>query len=849
MISRYHIRLFFVVLCLVSLNSLWGQGGIPMATQQEGARTEPDSVVILPFSATGLTEAFSSANTLISESLSRQYSEKDIELHREEVDTLFSVINGFLGDSVIVKMEGVSIREMNQISQRADHYSNELLRLQDYYIDEARVFEEQIAILDRNAQRWQLTLTQEGNEDLIASRAERIERILHRLDSVTGLLNEDMKVILLLQDRFAGKRGELGVVTKQVKSAKEAMSEILFSREMPGFFKDLVSLGDSSLLPGHLKAFKNTVESDWAMLKKDYLAALIVTSLFFVVFLVFAIWFRTNYQRIISTDRFHIADMHRTIINSPVATAVFTVALLVRFILYDLPNTFFMVNVFILLFPLSVLVIRLFGSKLKKWMIVLLFVYALISFYELAYVPDIYLRVLLMIISFTGLWLFSWLLFKKPFEGALRSVFLSVIFRALILGFLVLNFIAVIANLMGAFQLTEFFALLPIQITILAIGVLVTIRVLDVLFYLLLVSRYLQKLNVVKEEFEVIYQKTVRFLDFFLWLFFFSSALRYIRQRDAFVEWGTELLSRGRTIGSVEFNFINILILIFVIWLSVMITRIVSHILEKDVFTRVKMAKGVPSTIILMLRVVLITGGFLLAMAAAGMKLTNLSIVLGAFSVGIGFGLQNIFNNMVSGLILAFERPIKVGDVVQVGELIGEVRAIGLRSSTVKSFDGAEVIVPNGNLISNEMINWTKSDSNRRMDIRIGVAYGTDPKSVKDILLDIASKQEKVSKTPSPAVYFDDFGDSSLNFRLLAWVHIDYKLKTESDIRFELDSYLKEASIEIPFPQTDVHVRSNDTQGPVVRKTTVAKITAVSKKAEKGIPAEKPRKGKGPVPE
>jgi small-conductance mechanosensitive channel len=169
---------------------------------------------------------------------------------------------------------------------------------------------------------------------------------------------------------------------------------------------------------------------------------------------------------------------------------------------------------------------------------------------------------------------------------------------------------------------------------------------------------------------------------------------------------------------------------------------------------------------------------------------------------------------MVSGLILAFERPIKVGDTVQVGELTGTVLSIGLRSSIVRSFDGAEVIVPNGNLISDQMINWTKSDAKRRMDIRVGVAYGTDPEKVVGILEEVANAHQRVDRYPDPRAYFIGFGDSSLDFRLLAWTDIDHRLEVESQINVTINSKLKEAGIEIPFPQRDLHIRSDDAKPP-----------------------------------
>jgi potassium efflux system protein len=230
------------------------------------------------------------------------------------------------------------------------------------------------------------------------------------------------------------------------------------------------------------------------------------------------------------------------------------------------------------------------------------------------------------------------------------------------------------------------------------------------------------------------------------------------------------------------------------------------------VFVRLKKDKGSPVAVVMMVRIIMITGGFLLAAAAAGMELTNLSIVIGAFSVGIGFGLQSIFNNMVSGLVLAIEKPINVGDTVEVGTLMGTVKSIGLRASKVKSFDGAEMVVPNGMLISDVLINWTLSDAYRRMDIRVGVAYGSDPNQVVDILNDVASEHKEVRKYPEPKTYFLGFGDSSLDFRLLAWVDVDKRLTIESQLNVAINAKLKEANIEIPFPQRDLHIRSDNTK-------------------------------------
>ena len=220
-----------------------------------------------------------------------------------------------------------------------------------------------------------------------------------------------------------------------------------------------------------------------------------------------------------------------------------------------------------------------------------------------------------------------------------------------------------------------------------------------------------------------------------------------------------------------------------------------------------------------MARYTIITLGVFLAITAAGLPLGSLGILIGAFGVGIGFGLQNIFNNLVSGLILLFERPIQIGDTIEVGTLIGNVKSIGIRSSNVRTFDGAEVIVPNGQLISKEVINWTLSDHQRRIEIIAGVAYGSDPHKVKEIFMQCLAKHPDIIESPEPNVYFNDLGESSLDFRLLFCTSkIGEWLRIRSEVVFMVHDALNENGITIPFPQRDLHIKSVDGLNKVIKK-------------------------------
>jgi small-conductance mechanosensitive channel len=186
-------------------------------------------------------------------------------------------------------------------------------------------------------------------------------------------------------------------------------------------------------------------------------------------------------------------------------------------------------------------------------------------------------------------------------------------------------------------------------------------------------------------------------------------------------------------------------------------------------------------------------------------------VILGTLSVGIGFGLQNVVNNFVSGLILLYERPIRVGDVIDVGTATGTVTHIGIRSSTIKTFQGAEVVLPNSNLVSNQLTNWTLSDQVRRVDIEVGVAYGSDVAKVQEILLLAARASVDVLSDPAPISLFTGLGDSALNFQLRFWTaRSDRYLATASEVRQGIVEKLDAAGIAIPFPQRDLHVVSVD---------------------------------------
>jgi small-conductance mechanosensitive channel len=264
------------------------------------------------------------------------------------------------------------------------------------------------------------------------------------------------------------------------------------------------------------------------------------------------------------------------------------------------------------------------------------------------------------------------------------------------------------------------------------------------------------------------------------------------------------------TIGNFSIDPGDFLIFGFTIWLSFRIATFVQFILNVDLMARVDLPRGVPETVSRLTRYAIIAIGAVIASAAAGFDISRVTIIIGALGVGVGFGLQNIVNNFVSGLILLFERPIRVGDTLDLGTTGGVVENIGMRASIVSTWDGAEVIIPNASLISEDVTNWTLSHDRRRMVIPVGVAYGTDPEKAAQLIVGIANDHKDVDANPEPTCLFVGFGDSSLDFQLRAWTAGSAFMGVASDLRFAIVRKLAEAGIEIPLPQRDLHLRTAD---------------------------------------
>ena len=296
-----------------------------------------------------------------------------------------------------------------------------------------------------------------------------------------------------------------------------------------------------------------------------------------------------------------------------------------------------------------------------------------------------------------------------------------------------------------------------------------------------------------------------------IWAGFALISITYIwGDRQSVVASVTTFYVSPIQIGTMHFSLKSFTLAIVFLVITHMTAKVWTNLFQKKLITGSGMDIGLQDSISTISVYLIWTAGVLVAMNVFGLDMTSITVVLGALGIGIGFGLQNIFNNFLSGIILLFERPIQVGDDVEVNGTWATVKKINVRSTIVQTYDNATLIIPNSDFISSQVTNWSFKDKRIRRNISVGVAYGSDVALVKSTLLEIADTVPRILRSPKPDVIFRDFGDSALIFILRIWTRVEYFYAVESAVRTEIERQFRERDIQISFPQRDLHIRSVD---------------------------------------
>ncbi|SHL68555.1 Small-conductance mechanosensitive channel [Chitinophaga jiangningensis] len=370
----------------------------------------------------------------------------------------------------------------------------------------------------------------------------------------------------------------------------------------------------------------------------------------------------------------------------------------------------------------------------------------------------------------------------------------------------IIECLSVLANVYGRYNLSKSLLTSGFISVIVAITFLWTVRLINEALTLASDIFEIPERRLFFINFDVVGKKAPTFLYVFLvigWFILFARNFYAFKLVTAPI---LDFLFQQRTLGSYNFSFFNLLAFFGILILSSVVSRIVSFFASDTPNAHGENKPGLGSWLLL-IRISIIVLGVLLAFAATGIPLDQAMIVLGALGVGVGFGLQTIVHNLVSGVILAFEKPINVGDMVEVKGKTGTIKNIGFRSSVLESIDGSQITIPNGELLNDHLVNWSKNNALRRSEIVVGVAYDTDLKAAEKLLLTLMQEHPQVVKLPAPLVFVNAFDESAIQLQLYFWtIGVRTPKAVKSQLIMGVQQLFKENGISIPYPQSDLHI-------------------------------------------
>lgn len=732
---------------------------------------------------------------------------KDIK----KIDSLFPISTNTLKTKIREKERFV---RSNPNRQKINNLIKKWSSYRDYFDNWQSQINEEVQrnavlkeIVDYNEKVWELTYDHAKNQKVPLEVLRSVRVVWNEFRSINRLITEESNKYLLLESRINQEKGKVNKTIDELSNLKDShVYDLLYLRHLPlwkSYNEDVVS--NEVEVNQFAEGAKDTTDFVKSNEHNVYIYIIIVIAIVLIIRFLRHTFLKYPFNE----ENGDLQNAKDIIVNHHIAVLIFTSLFIGNFYFFNAPLLFKNIVVLMLLI-LCIWVVKPYMYKRFKNII-----YFLIAFYVLdstktyLWFDSFEYRWYLLLESglvMTALYVFThpFLKMRKMKIGRFGKFLINM--TPLVYALVVTS---VISNILGYTNLSDLTLKISTQsgvFTLVFYGILLIAGGISTG----LIHRHYSTTETFdpdqKFKLELKLLQVIRVVAVITWFLFF---LQMIDLLEVFSQKSTDMLNEPYKFGNVTITIGSVLEFIIILSVSFLITSVISFLFTSgDVSVRlIKLPKGVPAAISLVVRYFIIAMGIVLALSSLGIDLSKFNLMAGALGLGIGFGLQTVISNFVSGLILVFERPIHVGDTVEVNNLLGTVDRIGVRSSSVITYDGAEVVVPNNNLIANDLINWTLSDSIKRMEVLVGVTYGSDPNQVLDILKKVAMENENVLKNPGPQALFSEFADSSLNFRLRFWVHFELGLQTKSDVSIAIYNQFAEHGIEIPFPQQDVYIK------------------------------------------
>ncbi|QEC76026.1 mechanosensitive ion channel family protein [Mucilaginibacter ginsenosidivorax] len=526
-----------------------------------------------------------------------------------------------------------------------------------------------------------------------------------------------------------------------------------------------------------------------------------------LILVAFFAWIYSSRRKITRLNTGHEGVFEQTnyIVKYPYLSTL-TVFSIIAPYLYDHATQAFTHTMFLIMMAsIGVLIKHNWPKPLYKFYKVLFIAAVFFCISSLMVIVTYLDRVILLVVSGVVIYYSSQFLKQLKKDGAGYPPYMVLISKL----FIGLQAFSVLLNICGRFSLAKIISVSATLNLCLGMGFYLLLQILmESLFLQLEGNKKAGNSLTSFLDFKELQKKSKGFLVKIIGILWLVALAKNLAIDDFIYDQANDFLNSPHQVSSTAFTFRSILVFVAVIWVSGLVARVISYFYDfAGQQTKLTPQAKKTRSSILLIRLTVFVVGFFVAITAAGIPMDRVTIIIGALGVGIGFGLQNIVNNLVSGVILAFEKPVQVGDIIEVSGKSGTITEIGIRSSKIECGDGSELIIPNGDLISQHVVNWTLSNNNRRVELVIRVAYGSDVAKVQKVLNSVVQGHPDIMKTPSPSVYLNTFSDSAIEFKALFWAEDITKWQSlKSSVMLEIYIEFEKEGIEIPKGQKEIQV-------------------------------------------
>ena len=657
--------------------------------------------------------------------------------------------------------------------------------------------DEELARLDELNKIWESTLHPAIQTETPPEVLQHVLRIIDSILATRKKVASRRAQVLSLQNRLFEQAARIQTALASVERSEGRALKGLLLRDSRPIWNAKVSLHEEWSKNGR-QLFSSELRELTAYAKRlpsTFLAHLLIT----LVLVIAVHWLRRGVQE--WSKREPSLQRVAPLFDLPVSTALVFSCVISRQLLYaQAPRLLLAIIGASALIPTVLILRRLLDRNLFPILNTMVIMYFVDQLREITAPLPLLSRILFLGQMLSTVLFLAWLTQGRhlPTVDAKTSERLSrAIGAAARLGLVVLP-AAFLASIFGYLNLANLLGSTFLWSAYLAAILYVAIRIAEGVITIILQVGPLSALRVVQHYRPMLFRRmcgAIEVLAFIVWL---NLMLGSFELRAPLIDNTAAALGAHLIIGSLNISLGQVMVFTVTVLASFLASRFLRFLLEEDVYYTFHLERGIPQAISTIVHYAVLLLGFFLALAVLGVDLTKVTILAGAFTVGVGFGLQNVINNFVSGLILLFERPIKVGDVVQVDADIGEVQRIGIRACVIRTADGSEVIVPNGAIISNKVKNWTFSDRYRAVEVSVSVARGADPRRIVELLKCVAANHPSVAKEPAPHAYIVNFAPGAVSFQLRAWTdRYDDWVQMRSDLSLAVDEALARENITI----------------------------------------------------